>query len=97
MSARGTGSNHDPIQCLFLYFFLNGFLGIIGTGIQVTLGIHHVRERLSIRGDYRYIDHTSNIGSAVTHKDSNSGPLPGYFYLGGVFPSSNPAAPGILE
>jgi len=38
----GTGGHHNPVKFLFLYPLFNPFLGILGTGKKVHLGINNV-------------------------------------------------------
>ena len=77
MSFGCTGGHHDPVQ-IFLFDDLgHGFLGVLGTGIQVVTGIHHIGQRLGIFGHRRHIDDTGDINAAAADKYADPRPFIG--------------------
>ncbi len=75
---RGARSHHNPVQAVFFDGLLDLFLGILGTGKEVFLGMDDLRQACSVAAHLRHVHDTADIDAAVADENADAGCLSGY-------------------
>ena len=72
MSSGSTRCHNNPIELVFLNYFLYPLLSILRTSKEISFSIDHIGQCLSKFSDIRDIYIPANIDSAVADEDPNS-------------------------
>ena len=97
VGSRSAGGDHHPIQTVFGDLLLDPVLGVVGAGIKIVLRIHDVGQGFRIFHDVRDIDHSGDVGPAVTDKDSDARLFSLYISFRRVELGRDQRAPGIFQ
>jgi len=73
MRSGCTGGHYDPVQIEFLYLLLDRRDPFFGTGVQVMLSMHYIRQLLNILRYLGNIYISPDIYATVTHENANAG------------------------
>ena len=85
MGFGAAGGDHNAVEFVFDYFFLNFVLGVLAAGKQILISISYMGKCTCIFFDCRNINNPSDVDTAVADKDTDSGFLALYVDLVGNF------------
>jgi hypothetical protein len=72
MGAGGAGGHNHPVEIPFLDPFSNGRQTVLGAGVEVALGMFHVRQCPRIVHHIGDIHNAADVGAAVANENADS-------------------------